>query len=169
MRAKHTTEADVTSRTAKKRALAIIEKMTKELVDLNAGEFAALELDPDIRLQVQVTKDLKDHTAKRRQLRFLCRFIAESDYLAVQRALALLKSGKRADADHFQSLEAYREQLIAGDAATVDEIVKLLPNSDPKQLRKLQLLAQKELQLGKKVTEARVLFRYLRLAAEKSS
>lgn len=168
MRAKVTSEADANSRTGKKRALEVIQKLAKDLVDLNEGDFTSLDLDEEVRKQVEFTRSLTSHTAKRRQLRFLARFLADTDHLSVQRSMALLKTGKREGNDRFKKLEEYRERLIKGDEATVEEIGNDLPGCDLKQLRKLQLQSQKELKESKGVTAARALFRYLRQVAEKS-
>lgn len=159
--------ADPNSRTGKKKFLATIHKIALELMAMNDGNFAAIELDDDIRKQIQFTRDLKSPIAKRRQLRFLCRYIAEGDFESVVKAVEGLRVGKTADSEHFQDLESYRERLIAGTEATIDEIMELIPGCDPKELRRQQLQCQQELKESKGVTAARALFRYLRKASEK--
>ncbi len=162
MREKYPSKADPNSKSGKKRAQEVIQKLTKELVDLKDGEFAALEIDADLRDEIQVARDLKSPPARRRQLRYLAHQVADGDVESLQAALDKLKAGKRSDAEDFQKLEILREQIVAGDESTVLQICADLPNCDPKNLRKLQLQSQAELKVGKSVTAARALFRYLR-------
>ena len=159
-------DPDTTSRSGKKRQLEVVQKLAKDLVDLSPGDFSFIDLDPEIRLQVEATRKIKAHGARRRQLRFLCGFIAAADLVSLQYAMDNFKVGKRADAELFHSLEVFRDRLIADDATVVAEIKDLFPKCNLKELKRLTDQGQHEAKdRGKPGAAYRALFRYLRQAS----
>lgn len=76
------------SRSAKKRAMSVLQDLAAELVELNAGDLAKLPLEDDVRAEIEAVRSIKSHGARRRQLRFLGQYLAEVDVEPITRALA---------------------------------------------------------------------------------
>ena len=75
------------SRSAKKRNEVAIQKLAEELVALKPGVLAQIPMDDDLRELIESTRNTKTHAAKRRQLRYLARFVADNDVAAIVEAL----------------------------------------------------------------------------------
>jgi ribosome-associated protein len=84
------------------------------------------------------------------------------DPAPVQEALDTLRNKQNRATALLHRLEKWRDELIAGDNETLEEVVAAFPAADRQQLRQLIRNAQKEEEAGKPPKSSRELFRYLR-------
>ena len=106
------------------------------------------------------------HNAKRRQIMYLSRLLNSIDLPMLRKEMANIKNGKNADNKRFHELELFRDRLLSGSADVVEAVVTRFPQTDAKELVKLQTQALREQPLAAKTAAARMLFRYLRKISE---
>jgi len=100
-------------------------------------------------------------SALQRQLRFISSIMHEEDVDAIQLQLRLLAQPIEQANDEFHQVEAWRDQLIAGDDDLLNTLVEDI-QADRQQLRQLARNASKEADQNKPPKASRLLFKYLK-------
>ena len=150
------------SKSARKRAMHALQDLGERLVELSKRQLSHIPLDEDIAAAVEEARRLKNGEAKRRQLRYIGKLLDRGDPAPIQAALQRLDEGRQQEAQRFQQLEHWRDQLLEQGLAAVEQVVQRYPAADRQQLRTLLLGARRERERNKPPAAARKLFRYLR-------
>ncbi len=148
------------SKSAVKRELAAVQALALELIGLGGDALERLPLSETTRAALLAAGRL-ERRARQRQLRYASAQLAREDYRAVATALAALKRPHTDEVRHFHSVERWRDALLAGDSAVIDELGKRYIGLDRQQLMQLVRKAQAEQRAGRAPVAARQLFRYL--------
>ena len=143
-----------------KRELLALDPLVEELLDLPDKRLADLDLSETLHSALRAARGLK-RGALKRQLRYARGLLAEEDYAAVALALQVLKKPAREQVDAMHELEDWRERLIAGDQALLEELFKRYPEVDRQQLLQLARNAKAERLAHKPPRAARALFKLL--------
>ncbi len=143
-----------------KRELLALDPLTEELMDLPDKQLNSLGLSDNLLAALRTARSLK-RGALKRQLRYARGLLAEEDHAGVAAAVAAFKQPRREQVDAMHQLEDWRERLIEGDQALLDELFGRYPEVDRQHLLQLLRNAKAERVAGKTPRAARALFKFL--------
>lgn len=136
-----------------------VELLVRRLVQIDASARAALPLDDDTRAALDKLAGMSRTPARGRLARRVKQMLRYADVQAIEEAL----DGATPMDLHYQMLERWRGQLIAGDDADLQAFLDQFPDGDRQQLRSLVRGAKGE---GKGAEKAkRALFQVMKEAA----
>ena len=151
---------DEKSKSQIKRELLALDPLTEELMNLPDKQLATLDLSDTLLAALRTARNLK-RGALKRQLRYARGLLAQHDHAAVAAAVAAFKQPRREQIDAMHELEDWRERLIAGDPALLDQLFSRYPEVDRQQLLQLARQAKSERAAGTTPRAGRALFKFL--------
>ena len=95
-------------------------------------------------------------------MQFIGALMRQVDLSAIRQALLEIEQGAYQQARTFHRIEAWRDQLIDGDGALLENILERYPDADRQRLGQLARSARREKAKGLPAKSARKLFRYLK-------
>lgn len=152
--------AERPSKAQLKRETEALRELAKQLIALPPARLGKVSLDDELRAAVLEAQRFQ-RGALARQLRYLIGLLREADAALIARELQELDQPRRAEARAFRQVEAWRDALVAGDEALVEELLTRFPAADRRQLQRLAADARAERERDKPSKSARQLFRYL--------
>lgn len=159
---KLTENTDYISRSEKKRQFDQWKSLALQLVEMSPASFSLLPFDEDVLREVQNVRDIKSHTARRRQLRFLTRYLSEMEIDFVTQAVNEAACGKLSRDHRWKKLEKLRDQICTAKAGILDGIVQNYPQADMQKIRNLQRNYLKEKTVEGMARSSRAIYQYLR-------
>lgn len=147
------------SKSQVKRELRELQDLGRQLVELSAKQLQKVPLSAPMHEAVLKAKTFS-RSALQRQLKYIGGLMPQEDVDAIRRALDGLAQPHREQVRAFHETEQWRDKLIAGDDALLDELVNH-HGADRQHLRQLVRNAQKEQAQNKPPRSARILFQYL--------
>jgi ribosome-associated protein len=163
------TTPEIKSKSQFKREMIALQEMGEELVRLNAEQLAKLPLTDELREAICAAQGMHARGARYRQMQYIGRLMREVDPAPMQDALDTLRNKHNRATALLHRLEKWRDQLITGDSAALEEVFAAFPAADRQHLRQLIRNAQKEEEAGKPPKAKRELFRYLRELQEEGT
>lgn len=154
-------EAEIVSKTKKKRESEELQKLGAALIELPAVQLDALGLPAELLAAVREAQRISSHEARRRQVQFIGKVMRRIDPEPVRAAVAAITSQSATARARQKRLEQWRERLIADDAA-LTEFAGGHAGADLQEMRTLIRNARKEVAEGKPPRAQRELFRVLR-------
>ena len=152
------------SKTRRKREMIELQSLGAALVELPESQVRAMALDEGLVAAVLEAKRVRSHEAKRRQLQYIGRLMRSLDPEPIRAQLAAAEGSSAQAAAAHRRLEAWRERLLADDAA-LTSFASEHPGADLQELRALIRNARKEQKEGKPPRAYRELFRTLKTFA----
>jgi ribosome-associated protein len=156
------TSMDYKSKTQKKKEALELQKMGEKLVTLSDEQIKNIDLPAELSDAVKFIKTIKSHGARKRQMQRIGTLMRKIDPAPIQETLEEIDEGNYRKALEFKEIETWRDELIAGKKALMDEILVKCPEADRQQLAQLVRNAVKEKAHKKPPRAFRALFRYLR-------
>jgi ribosome-associated protein len=150
------------SRSRTKREMLALQKLGEELVALSPEQLRSLDLPAELHEAVLSAQAIRTHGAKRRQLKFIGAVMRRIDVAPVRQALDAMARGRTRAARVFRQVEAWRDQLIAGDEELPERLLGRFPGAERQRLAQLIRNARKPQSGNSSPRAARALFRYLR-------
>src|SRR5689334_8584135 len=139
---------EIVSKTKRKQEMHELQALGAALVSLPESQIRELSVDAALREAVLEAKRIRSHEARRRQIQYIGRLMRDVDPAPIRERLAALEGhSTRASAEH-RRLEAWRERLLADDAA-LTEFADAFPRADLQALRTLLRNARRELKDGR--------------------
>lgn len=161
------------SRTQQRREALAVLTLAGQLVDLQPSRLAKLELPDDVRHEIEVTRRITAHIARKRQLAFLAKVMRrhdEADFASVRAELGENREKQRQETAAMHRLEALRERLLADDESALSELIDQHPEIDRQHLRSLIRQARVEKDSNKPPRAYREIFQLLKdLAAREET
>lgn len=158
------------SRTQQRREALAVLALASQLVELPASRLARLELPDDVRREIETTRRITAHGARKRQMAFLAKVMrrfGEEDFAAVRAELGENREKQRQDTAAMHRLEAIRDRLADGDDAALAEVIAEHPQVDRQHLRSLVRQARLERETPNKPPRAfREIFQLLKELAQ---
>lgn len=157
------------SKTRRKKNMHELQDLGETLTTLPPALLAKCNLPRDLLDAIAEYKRIPERRgAKKRQLQFIGRIMRDVDAEPILQVLD--EQGQQAELDkrRFHRLEEIREQLLAGDQATLDELITKYADFDIQYARALIRQAQKEQADDKAPAASRKLFAYLRKVTAES-
>ena len=150
------------SRTRLKKEATALQKMGEKLVTLSDDQLSQMELPTMLINAIQAVRTIKSHGARRRQMQYIGTLMRNVEVEPIEQALLEIEQGAYRQAKAFHRIEAWRDQLVAGDDTVIDEILETFPDADRQRLGQLVRSARKEKEKNAPPKSARNLFRYLK-------
>ena len=157
------------SRTQLKKEAAALQKIGERLVLLNDEQLCRMALPSELMEAIRAIRPMKSHGARRRQLQYIGTIMRRVDNGPIEQSIREIDQGAYAQARAFERIESWRDRLVNGDDALIDEILQTCARADRQRLGQLVRSARKEKQTAAPPKSARKLFRYLRKIADSSS
>ena len=151
----------VVSKTKRKQEMTALQVLGAKLVDLPESQIAELPMEENLREAVFAAKRIKSHEAKRRQLQYIGRLMRDIDPAPLRERLEAITGHSAQAAAQHRRLEAWRERLLADDAALTTFAAEH-PDADIQALRTLIRNARKEQEKAKPPRAFRELFRLIK-------
>lgn len=143
-----------------KREYLALQDLGKEIVALTPGDLKRIPLSEEMHGEVMAARSLKMGALKR-QLKHIGKLMHDEDVAAIHEALAALRQPTAAAVVALHRVEDWRDRLVAGDDALLEQLINDYPDVDRQHLRQLVRNARKEKSLDKTPKSARLLFKYL--------
>lgn len=151
------------SRTRLKKEAAARQRIGERLAELSEEQLGRMGLPGDLIQAIRDVKTMHAHGARRRQMQYIGGIMRKVELAPIEQALLAVEQGSLAQAREFQRIEAWRDRLVAGDDALMDEIVATVPGIDRQRLGQLVRSARKGQETENAPNKsARHLFRYLK-------
>lgn len=150
------------SRTQMKKEAIALKKMGQKLVALSDEQLHRIDLPGELMEAIRNIRTMRSHGARRRQLQYIGLLMRNLDVDPIERALLEIEQGAYRQAREFHRIEAWRDQLVAGDDAVIDKIIEMFPDADRQRLGQLVRSARREKLKNTTPKSARNLFRYLK-------
>ena len=155
------------SRTRLKKEAHALQRIGERLAGLSDDQLDRMELPGDLRQALTEVKTMHSHGARRRQMQFIGGIMRNVDITPIEQALLEIEQGALGQARAFHRLEAWRDQLVAGDDVLMEEILATVPAADRQRLGQLVRSARKAQEKENAPNKsARHLFRYLKSIAD---
>lgn len=135
------------------------------LAQMSPAQLARVALDEALRTEVERTRAITSHGARKRQEQFLAKQLRklDADALgAIRVVLADDRTKAMRDAAALHQVEQWRERLLDGGDEVLGAFIATHPDVDRQQLRQLIRNACAERKAGKPPHAFRELFRFLR-------
>lgn len=161
--------AERPNKTALKREIASRTELVERATGLADSELERLGLDHDQVAQIAKVRAIRPSGARKRQLKYCVKQLANADLDTVETYLNDRHSLQLAINQAFHHLERWRDRLLEQGDALLGEAMQQWPTLERQQFRQLVRDAQREQQHGKPAGAKRKLFRHLRELDEKTA
>jgi len=149
------------SRTQEKLEARYLQKLGETLVKLSLNQLKSVEMPDELKNAVLFAKTINSNGAKKRQMQYIGTIMRDIDPEPIVDALKLIESGHAVSNKKFHQIEKWRDQLIQGENAVIEEIMEHYPHADRQRLRQLARNSKKEFEKQKPPKSSRMLFKYL--------
>jgi ribosome-associated protein len=158
------------SRSQLRRDALDIFKLAEALAVLSEPQLARVPLDDALREEVQRTRSVTSHIARKRQTQFLAkqlRLLEEDEIKPIRDALGHDRDKAHRETAAMHRVEQWRERLLADGDEVLGEFIAAHPGTDRQRLRQLVRNALAERKANKPPHAYRELFRVLREAGDR--
>ncbi|GMU70179.1 MAG: hypothetical protein AMXMBFR37_25110 [Steroidobacteraceae bacterium] len=156
------TSDDTPSKSARKRTALAAQDLGARLIGLRDAELLALDLPEALLEAILEARRLTSRAALARQRQFIGKLMRRIDTAGIEAALARQARAGEPDAGLHRDAERWRERLLAGGAAALDELAAAHPAADRARLGALAAAARDPRAGVAARTASRSLFRALR-------
>ena len=128
------------SRTQQRREALAVLALAHQLIELQPSRLAKLDLPEDVRREIEITRRITAHIARKRQMAFLAKVMrrfGEEDFASVRAELGENREKQRQENAAMHRLEAMRDRLISEDESALPELISEHPQVDRQHLRSL--------------------------------
>jgi ribosome-associated protein len=150
------------SKSARKREASSLQDLGVLLATLPDGELEALELPETLAGAIRELRRLTSHGAQVRQRQYIGKLMRKIDAEPLRAKLADKKRRHDVEIRHFQSIERWRDRLLAEGEEALREFLEDHPHAERGPLERLVREAAREHDLKRPPAAARELFALLR-------
>jgi ribosome-associated protein len=154
------------SRSQQRREALAVLALAGQLMELPPSRLAKLDMPEDVRREIDITRRITSHGARKRQLAFLAKVMrryGEDEFAAVRAELGENREKQRQENAVMHRLESMRDRLIAEDENALSELINEHPQVDRQHLRSLVRQARIEKETPNKPPRAyREIFQLLK-------
>ncbi len=150
------------SKSQVKREMLALQSLGEQLVGLAPDQIGKIQMPQELREAVLFARTLKRNNSLRRQMQYIGALMRDIDPEPIQEALEDISRGRGLEAELFQQLEQWRNELVGGNDEPMEDILRRFPDAGVQRIRRLVLNARKEKEQDQPPKSSRTLFRYLR-------
>lgn len=152
----------IVSKSQRKRESQALQDMGKRLLKLTDSELKRVPMDGALAEAVAEGRDIKAHSARKRQIKFIGKLLRNGDAEPIRAALDGLEEWADEEKASHHQLERWRERLLEEGDGALHELLSVKPQADSQHLRQLIRTSLHEREAGKPPKASRQLFRVLR-------
>ena len=154
---------DRPSKSARKRAAHDAQHLGETLIRLRDAELDALKLPETLADAIRAARTITSRGGAARQRQYIGKLMREVDLEPIRAALSARSELSAVEAERFKRVEQWRERLITGGAAALEELERWRPGIDREEWNRRIAAAQTErARSGATGAAGRELFRALR-------
>ncbi len=155
--------AERPNKTAIKRDMLALRALGKRLAALHPSRLDEVPIDDTLRDAIVLARRLKKGALKRQFIFIekLMRPLGAEEVDAIRDALDQIDQPHRDEVARLHQLEDWRDRLLAGDDALLNDIIAQYPAAERQHLRQLIRNAGREAAANKPPKSSRALFQYL--------
>ena len=143
-----------------KRELHELQALGKKLVELPDKQLISIPISDKLRDSILAARTMK-HGALSRQFKYIGNLMPNEDEASIRKALDKLQQSHNDVVNVFHALEEWRDRLLNGDQASLDELALKFEQFERQYVGQLIRNAKKEQTQNKPPKSARLLFKYL--------
>ncbi len=156
----HSSEREVTSKSARKREAERLQSLGRSMAELNPNQLEKLTLPNKLIMAISDYRKFPSREAQRRQLQFIGKLMRGIDTEQAETRLKELQGvGNEAKYRHTQT-EHWRELLLSDDTA-LSHYIDTHPDVNKQKLRQILKRVRMSADESRRKIEARALFRFL--------
>ena len=134
----------------------------EEILKLKPDEIKTLDLPDELKEAVTTALKIKSRSGLKRQRLYIGKLLRSLDNEEIEAQVKKVQHQHDTNTAHFKRLERWRDDLIANDKKTLNEVFNHFQHIDRQHINQLIRAAQQENKLEKTPTASRKLFKYLR-------
>jgi ribosome-associated protein len=158
---------ETTSKTQRKREALSLQELGEKLVGLSEQQLREIELPEDMRTQIKLARTITKHGGRKRQMQYIGVLMRRIDVEPIREAIRFIEEGRSGAAHRHQQVEVWRDELISGNDAVLDDVLMKFPMADRVHLTQLVQDARDQKTRPHPASAAsRALFRYLHSLTE---
>ncbi|UCE70727.1 MAG: DUF615 domain-containing protein [Nitrospiraceae bacterium] len=152
---------DFKSRTEKKKEAQSLQELGERLLKVSRDQMNDIEMPEELYNAIEFARTIKSFGALKRQMQYIGTLMRKIDPGPIREALDHIEEGNYRKAMEFKETEQWRDELIAGNKALIEQLLLQYPGADRQQLAQFVRNANKEMANNKPPKSSRALFRYL--------
>jgi ribosome-associated protein len=152
--------SDGPSKSRRKADAHALQALGAELVALNRGKLAQVDMPESLRDAVQAAQRITAHEGRRRQLQYIGKLMRNVDAAPIRAKIDGWKTVSVEETARLHLIERWRDQLVE-DPAVLQALAGEYPQADLQPLRALIGNTQRERERGKPPKSYRALFQLL--------
>ncbi len=156
------TEKEEKSRSQIKREMRALQELGERLVNLPPAILGDMDLPEELAEAVALARKMTKRGARKRQLHYIGALMRRVDPEPIQNVLNRYDHGHQVEAWAFKQTESWRDRLVQGDDALLDELTYRCPEDERPHLHDLVQRARRYRESPKGTASGRALFRFLR-------
>lgn len=139
---------DRPSKSARKRTAHAAQDLGEELIGLREPELQRLGLPEDLLEAIRAARRITSRAGGARQRQYIGKLMRNVELEPIRAALRAQGEQAAREAERFKRLEEWRERLISGGTAAVEELERWRPGLDRRQWTRLIAAARAERATG---------------------
>ncbi len=129
---------EIVSKSQLKRDSLALQALGKRLAALSADVLDRLPLDPPLRESLALAQRIQSkRSALKRQYQYIGKLLRARDVEPITRALEALEQQGRQSIQRHHRAEHWRDRIVAGGNAAIDDLLGEIPAADRQKLRQL--------------------------------
>lgn len=150
------------NKSQQKRESQALLDLAKSLADLHEAKWSTLGLSAYVLDELQMLKEIRQHGAKKRQLKRVAKLMRDEDVTMAKRMVED-DVKQRADVNvAIHKVEQWRDRLVAGEQNRLTEFLSLYPSVDVQALNQLVRNAKREALKNTSPKASKLLFKLLK-------
>ena len=137
-------ETERLSKTQKKKTALSLQDLGERLVKLSDEKLKNIDLPEDVLDAVRLAKTIKKHIPLNRQMQFIGTLMRKYDPAPIREFLDTMEEGSHKRTAESKKNEKWRDDLVAGNDALIEEILAERPQMDRRELTGLVRQAREE-------------------------
>jgi len=155
-------EFELPSKSQRKRDMHALFDLGASMLELSSGQLDKLPLDDALREAVDTCKTIKQHGARKRQLKLVSKLMRDADAEGIRNGIEAFKAPQREALAELHAIENWRDRLVTDGDPVLTEFITAYPDADRQQLRQILRNARQEKSPERSKKAKRELFQLIR-------
>jgi len=153
---------ELPSKSQRKRDMHALFDLGASMLELSSGQLDKLPLEDSLREAVDTCKNIKQHGARKRQLKLISKLMRDADAEGIRNGIESFKAPQREALAELHAVENWRDRLVSDGDPVLTELIAEYPHADRQQLRQILRNARQEKSPERSKKAKRELFQVIR-------